>query len=281
MIDKQAFAEKFERDGFVVVRNAIGVQSLAELKNAAIRIVDDFDMVNNRTTFTTKDRDSGRDDYFFESAEAINCFLEEDALDADGNVDRAKRLAINKIGHAMHDLDATFGAFCRLPIFKQVLTAIGYKVPVLYQSMYIFKQPQIGGEVRWHQDASYLQSDGRGVAGVWVAVENANVENGCLWVQPGQHRSPLREIYEVDWNKRRGELRTLDETPWCSDPDSAIPLEVSAGTVIFFSDRMPHYSSQNRSTRSRHAFTLHVAERYDNWSPSNWLQRPSLGDFMI
>lgn len=280
-MDVKAIAEQFHDQGFVVLKDAVGQQSIAELKAAAMRIVDDFDVSKNKTTFTTDDGDAGRDDYFFESAEAINCFLEAGALNASGDVVKPKELAINKIGHAMHDLDPTFDAFCRLPVFAQIVRSIGFNNPLLYQTMYIFKQPAIGGEVRWHQDASYLIADGRGVAGIWVAIEDATKENGCLWVQPGEHTSPMREIYEVDWDTGQGTLRTLDDTPWLRSPDSAIPLEVSAGSVVLFSDRMPHYSSENRSPRSRHAFTMHVAERGDQWSPSNWLQRRTLAPFAL
>ena len=61
----------------------------------------------------------------------------------------------------------------------------------------------------------------------------------------------------------------------------AVALEVGAGSVVFFHDHLPHYSSQNRSERSRHAFTLHVGEQHAAWSEKNWLQRPALGDFRL
>ena len=190
------------------------------------------------------------------------------------------RLAINKIGHAIHDLNPVFREFCRLPLFGQVLRDIGYREPLLWQTMYIFKQPHIGGEVRWHQDGSYLISDPATVTGIWVAIENANRDNGCLWVQPGGHRSPLREIYQVDWTKHEGVLTDIDKTPWPT-ADEAIAVEVPLGSVVIFHDHMPHYSSQNRSEFSRHAFTLHVAEKSSSWSGNNWLQRRSLGDFEL
>jgi len=266
--------------GFLVLENAIEEQDIGKLKSAALDIVDNFDINNNRTIFTTSDRDSGRDDYFFNSAQSSHCFLEEDALDSDGRLLKPARLAINKIGHAMHDLNPVFKAFCQLPIFGRLLRDIGYQNPLLWQTMYIFKQPHIGGEVRWHQDGSYLISDPATVTGIWIAVEEANRGNGCLWVQPGGHRSALREIYQVDWNKRAGTLTALDEAPW-PNAEEAIAVEVPAGSVVIFHDHMPHYSSQNLSELSRHAFTLHVAEKSSNWSENNWLQRPALGDFTL
>lgn len=271
---------QYHQNGYLVLENAIPQQDIEKLKAAALQIVDEFDINKHRSVFTTSDRDSGRDDYFFDSAQNIHCFLEEDALDEDGALLKPAHLAINKIGHAMHNLHPVFRSFCRQALFGRVLRDIGYSSPLLWQTMYIFKQPHIGGEVRWHQDGSYLISEPASVTGIWVAIEDANRGNGCLWVQPGGHHSDLREIYQVDWATRKGELGELDQTPW-PDAGEAVAVEVPAGSVVIFHDHMPHYSSQNLSAHSRHAFTLHVAEKSADWSDSNWLQRPALGDFKL
>ena len=146
--------------------------------------------------------------------------------------------------------------------------------------MYIFKQPRIGGEVRWHQDASYLISNPSSVVGFWVALEDSDRSNGCLWVQPGGHRSPLREIYRVDPQSKKGKLESLNDLSWPSG-EQAIPVEVAAGSLVIFNDHMPHYSSPNRSSRSRQAFTMHFAEAASDWSRKNWLQRTSLTPFRV
>ncbi|NND44640.1 MAG: phytanoyl-CoA dioxygenase family protein [Xanthomonadales bacterium] len=271
---------QFQEDGYLVLTDAFSPRETERVRDAALDIVADFDPDKHRTVFETTDRDAGRDDYFFDSAEAVHCFLEAGALDEGGELVRPKELAINKIGHAMHDLVPAFTEFCRLPVIAETLRDIGYRQASLWQTMYIFKQPGIGGEVRWHQDASYLVSEPPRVTGLWIAIEDAGLENGCLWVQPGGHRSPLREIYEVDWEHRKGMLRTLDDTPWPAQ-DEAVPLEVPRGSLVLFSDHMPHYSSQNHSKRSRHALTLHVTERGAQWPEFNWLQRKNLGEFLL
>jgi len=271
---------QYHKNGYLVLENAIPQQDIEKLKAAALQVVDEFDINKHRSVFSTSDRDSGRDDYFFDSAQNVHCFLEEDALDEDGALLKPAHLAINKIGHAMHDLHPVFRTFCRQALFGQVLRDIGYSSPLLWQTMYIFKQPHIGGEVRWHQDGSYLISEPASVTGIWVAIEDANRGNGCLWVQPGGHHSALREVYQVDWATRKGKLSDLDQTPW-PGAGEAVAVEVPAGSVVIFHDHMPHYSSQNLSAHSRHAFTLHVAEKNANWSDSNWLQRPALGDFEL
>lgn len=276
----EAQIREHEAQGYLVLPGVLPRSTVDELAAASLAIVDGFDLAAHRTVFSTKDADAGRDEAFFASAEGVRCFLEEDALDAAGELRCPPRLAINKIGHALHDLVPEFRDFCRQPLFGELLRDLGYRAPVLWQTMVIMKPPRIGGEVRWHQDATYLVTKPPCVTGVWVALEDAHRGNGCLWVQPGGHESPLRERYEIDWSTRRGTLHRLDATPWPSDAE-AVALEVPAGSVVLFHDHLPHYSAHNHSDTSRSAFTMHVAERRAAWSPSNWLQRPRLGYFEI
>jgi phytanoyl-CoA hydroxylase len=273
-------ARQYRDNGFLVLEEVIEVTALERLKQAALGIVDEFDIDKHRSVFSTRDRDAGRDDYFYQSAEGIHCFLEEDALDTHGHLQKPARLAINKIGHALHDLDPVFKAFCSQSRFSDLFRGLGYQAPLLWQTMYIFKQPGIGGEVRWHQDASYLITNPRVVTGLWLAIEDADRDNGCLLVQPGGHKSPLREIFQVNQGNGEGELTTLDPTPW-PDNEEALAVEVPAGSIVLFDGLMPHFSSRNHSPRSRHAFTMHVADKSAGWDAGNWLQRPSLGDFAL
>ncbi len=279
MLDKQQ-VDQFRQDGFLVVEDAFTAGSVAALREAAAEIVADFDINHHRTVFKTTDRDAGRDDYFFDSAERVHCFLEEGAVDPAGNLSCSKELAINKIGHAMHNLVPGFTSFCRQGLIGQVLRDLGCENPLLWQTMYIFKQPRIGGEVRWHQDASYLISEPQSVTGMWVALEDATRTNGCLWMSPGGHHRILSEIYEVDWTVREGTLRDLEPQPWPS-AEEAVAIEVPAGALVVFHDHMPHYSSLNTSGRSRQAFTMHFSEAQSAWSRKNWLQRPELGAFRV
>ena len=271
---------QYRERGYAVLEGVIPAGRLDSIRSAAMRIVEEFDPDRHRTIFTTRNQEHAQDRYFLESAEAVHCFLEEEAVDANGRLSRDRGQAVNKIGHALHDLVPEFREFCRQQLFRQTLATLGVHNPELWQTMYIFKQPRIGGEVRWHQDATYLNTGPPSVIGLWVAVEEAHKDNGCLWVQPGGHRTPLREIYEVDHANGGADLRTLDETPW-PEPGDAVPLEVPAGSLVVFSDHLPHYSSQNRSRQSRHAFAMHFAPGGVRWSDKNWLQRRHLAPFAL
>ena len=141
----------------------------------------------------------------------------------------------------------------------------------------IFKQPHIGGEVGWHQDASFFVTTPQTVITFWFALEDATPDNGCLWVLPGGHRGPqsvLREQYvcERDGGAQRLVMQPLDATPWPT-PDEARVLPVPAGTLVVFGGLLPHYSPPNRSATSRLAYTLHVTDGRAAYAAENWLQR--------
>lgn len=204
--------QHYEREGYVVVEGFKSAAEMAAVRERAHEIVAAFDPGEARSIFTTREQALATDHYFLESAEQIRCFFEEEAFAADGSLRQAKELSINKIGHALHDLDPVFDGFSRGPELAALAADLGLEQPLLWQSMYIFKQPGIGGEVAWHQDATFLHTDPISVTTFWFALEDAHVENGCLWVEPGGHRSPLRELFVREGD--RVSMQRLDTTPW-------------------------------------------------------------------
>jgi phytanoyl-CoA hydroxylase len=264
------FAEAFARDGFVVVPDFKSPGEIAALRTRAEEIVEAFDPSVASGVFSTHDESVKNDDYFLGSGTTVRCFFEEEAFDETGALRRAKGLSINKIGHAMHDLDPVFADFSHGPKLDALIRELGVEEPRIYQSMYIFKQPYIGGEVRWHQDATYFSTEPETVTTLWFALERADRNNGCLWVEPGGHHGPLRERFSI--NGEGPHVERLDATPW---PEAgAQPIEVEAGTLVVFHGLLPHYSAPNRSAFSRHAYTLHVVDGRARYAQANWLQRP-------
>ena len=125
--------------------------------------------------------------------------------------------------------------------------------------------------MRWHQDATYFETEPLSVTTLWFALERADRGNGCLWLQPGGHRTPLRERFV---RRRRGQpARAAGPDALARRPRRPSPLEVEAGTLVVLHGRMPHYSAPNRSRASRHAYTLHFVDGRARYSPRNWLQR--------
>ncbi|GLR70303.1 phytanoyl-CoA dioxygenase family protein [Agaribacter marinus] len=267
--------QEYMNNGYLVLPGFFSNDEMSSIKNAANKIVDDFDPSSTSSIFSTKDHDKTRNDYFLSSSDKIRCFYEEDAFSVNGELVQEKSLSINKIGHALHTLDPAFSAFSHSPKIAEVAKSVGLQTPRIRQSMYIFKQPKIGGIIRWHQDATYFYTDPISVVTFWVAVEDATIENGCLRVQtPDKSRAstntPLREQF-LRYPDDTTELKVLDETPWPED-ESATVLDVKKGTLVVFNGLLPHFSAPNLSSKSRHAFTLHITCDSSKYSEFNWIQ---------
>jgi phytanoyl-CoA hydroxylase len=263
-------AAQYERDGFLVLQNFVTGDACDALRARAEELVRDFDPAGLISIFSTREQTRTRDDYFLESGDKIRFFFEENAFNSDGSLKQEKDQSINKIGHALHDLDPAFDSFSRAPQIKQLVFDLGLTNPLLLQSMYIFKQPRIGGEVMCHQDATFLYTEPLRMVGLWFALEDATVDNGCLWAIPGGHKLGLkRRFLRAAEGGTRFEV--LDDSPW--PEDDLRPLEVKKGSLIVLNALLPHLSRENRSAQSRHAYTLHVIDASAHYPKENWLQR--------
>jgi len=265
-----AMRDAYREAGVLVLRGFVSRAACQALRRRALELVNAFDPDEVRSVFSTTAQEQLDDRYFIESGDKIRFFLEAEAFDEQGRLRQSKEHSLNKIGHAMHDLDPEFDAFSRTPELAQVTRSIGFADPVILQSMYIFKPPHFGGEVRCHQDSTYIYTEPESCVGFWFALEDATLENGCLEFIPGGHRQPLRKR---NYRGPDGSLvtETLDDTPW--PEDLRVPVEAEAGTLVVFDGRAPHLSATNRSARSRHAYTLHVIDRTCHYPADNWLQR--------
>ncbi len=261
---------QWQQDGYLVLPNFKPATALAALRERSLAIIDAQVADGALPVFSTRDRQRVADAALLASAAEVHCFFEEDAVDAEGRLRVPKDQAVNKIGHALHDRDPVFDRFSRDPALAELAGDLGLVRPLLMQSMLIFKPPRIGGEVNWHQDASFLATDPQSVIGFWFALEDATCDNGCLWVEPGGHRGPLRERYGRTPEGLK--MAHLDATPW-PDAPRTLALEVPAGTLVVFDGLLPHASAVNRSAVSRMAYTLHAVDAGAVYSPLNWLQR--------
>ena len=260
-------------DGYLVLPNFKPAADLATVIARAHALVDAFDPTQGASRFSTRDRSLVADSRLIASADQVHCFFEEEALDDAGQLRVPKSQSINKIGHALHDRDPVFDAFSHGPALAELAADLGLSQPQVWQSQVIFKQPRIGGEVGWHQDASFFATSPQTVTTFWFALEDATLDNGCLWVQPGGHQGQhgvLRERYVCEDGRLR--MDKLDAPPWPEMKD-AVALPVAAGALVVFHGLLPHCSAANRSPASRLAYTLHVTDASAAYSPLNWLQR--------
>ncbi len=262
--------DAYNEAGVLILENFVSAEECATLKKRARQLVSDFDPTQIRSVFSAKEQSQLNDKYFYESGDKIRFFLEYDAFDESGKLIQAKEDCLNKMGHAMHDLDPVFKEFSYRPELGEIASSLGIVDPGLLQSMYIFKPPRIGGEVHFHQDSTFIYTEPESCVGFWFALEDATIENGCMYFIPGQHRGPLKQRnYRVDEDSFT--IETLDDTPW--PEERKIPAEAATGTMVMFDGRSPHMSRHNTSDKSRHAYTLHVIDQNCHYPADNWLQR--------
>lgn len=268
----------FERDGFLVIENFLTPEQCSDLQQEAQKIVDDFDPSVYCAVFSSTVDNNGEDriknqrgDYFFNSVDKICCFLEEKAVE-NGKLIVDKNRSVNKIGHALHDKNPVFEAVTFTPKVVQYSHDLGVIDPILLQSMYIFKYAKIGGAVHPHQDATFLYTEPISAIAFWIPIDDATVENACLWVAPGTHKGPLKTRFVSDANHNTSFIQWSSEGCALTD-HTFIPVEVSKGSLVMFHSKLVHKSEQNYSDHDRNAYTFHVISGAAYYPADNWLQR--------
>ena len=121
------------------------------------------------------------------------------------------------------------------------------------QTMLFVKPPGLPGQA-WHQDERFITTRDRSLVGAWIALDDADDDNGCLRVLPGSHRPGV--LWPTGPHDRPGEFDLADEAKGF-DPAGEIVVEVAAGDVVFFNGYLLHRSMRNRSDRLRRALVNH------------------------
>ena len=129
-------------------------------------------------------------------------------------------------------------------------------------NLYIWKPPEIGLGFPWHQDKWYFNHQyktGTTVA-TWTAIDDAAIDNGCLYVIPGSHKNEVLE-HKVLEGLQQGEFRQADG----ARDEDGVPVEVPAGSVIWFNSQVLHKSTDNHSHRFRRANVAHYIDARTEW----------------
>ncbi|CAL1408502.1 unnamed protein product [Linum trigynum] len=254
----------FASQGYLVVESFASSAEIDGMRKRMDQLLHDFDCSS------AMNQQKEMNEFMYESAEKVSFFFEEKAFDDEGNLKQPKEVSMSKVGHALHELDPVFKDYSRSEKITSVLQSLGYKRPVIIQSVYIFKQPGIGAEVPPHQDNSTLYTEPKTTCtGLWLALEDATTANGCMWAIPGSHRNGLvRRLI-------RGEQGLQFDQPSPSyEQSDFVAIEAKAGSLVLIHGDLVHRSFENQSPKSRHAFSAHVVDTVGcKWSPDNWIRR--------
>jgi ectoine hydroxylase-related dioxygenase (phytanoyl-CoA dioxygenase family) len=121
---------------------------------------------------------------------------------------------------------------------------------VICQGMY--KPPHGGDEIRWHQDDYYFQVDKPdAVVSCWLTLDDATVDNGCMWVIPGAHKQLIE--HQTVPSGTGYHIADMDET-------QALPVELKRGHCMLHHGLMPHRTLAKSTSRHRRALAIHYMD---------------------
>ncbi|GIY13044.1 phytanoyl-CoA dioxygenase domain-containing protein 1 [Caerostris extrusa] len=118
-----------------------------------------------------------------------------------------------------------------------------------------------------HQDSTFLYTDPPTCLGLWVPLEDATIESGCLWYVPGSHKRQrfVRNKGEGPRLSMKGTFPEYSDEEYVAIPAKKVNLVIIHGSVV-------HKSERNLTDIPRTVYTYHVVEKGAPWSPDNWAQ---------
>ena len=210
----------YVENGYLAVPDLLGADELAELKQDIIKVA--------------------RGGYPNRTIQPVPAELSDEEV-------LSKILAI----HQPHYVSPVMEKYTRHPRISGVLSQItgahlahwSGNVKCM-QSMLFIKPPGYQGQ-SWHQDENYIPTRDRSLIVAWIAIDDAHVENGCMWVIPGSQRAGY--LYPTTKHEDPDEFDTHDDMACGFDESPQIPVEVKAGSVVFFNGYLLHQSLKNRT----------------------------------
>lgn len=281
-------ADFFWRQGYLWKRGLLNESEVEEMRQAMAALVDAWEPGAGEAApspLRSQERDHG---FMLDSATKASIFLETSAIDVNGSlqtgIDKSK--LVRKVAHGLHLLPGPWRIFVHSAKVAELIRSVGWRKPVVAQTLYRFARPQSAGVDR-HQDSVTLYTEPPSVLGVWLALEDADEANGCLHVLPGSHRGPIRErLVRRPAAGCSGEGCPIQLTfvPLNTSAEAAeadfLPLRTQRGDVVVMHGTTEHFSKAGTDPeRSRESLQVHLVEKTSRWPEDNWLQYPAGREF--
>ncbi len=216
--------EQYKEDGFIIVRGLFNTKEIQELKDEIVAVC-------------RGERGNVK------GLEACSPNETED--------DFLRKYLCFHHPHKMSDIIRDF-SIKHPKIVDTLVQIVGPNVKFM-QSMYFIKGPGKPGQA-WHQDEIYIPTRDRSLTAAWIAIDDAKIENGCLWVLPGSHKRGVLYPNKPHNNPKfdsSGESFGFDDT-------KAIPVELNSGDAVFFNGYLLHRSLPNTTQANyRRALATH------------------------
>lgn len=216
--------EFYAENGYLIVENAVSADECAELAEEAVAVC------------------RGERGQVHRAAGALGGELTSDML---ATMPPQELIARFLCIHNPHKISPTIQRFLSHRAIVETLTrVIGPNVKCM-QSMLFVKSAGKPGQA-WHQDEDYIPTRDRSLTGAWIAIDDATIENGCLWVIPGSHRRGV--LYpQYPHNDPDYDCNVMSYNYPYDEEKDAIPVEVQAGAIVFFNGYLLHKSLPNRA----------------------------------
>lgn len=281
--------QQFERDGFLVLENFFNSDLCTKVYQEAGKIIEKFIDTQDLEQIPTFPFVSKSDtpskfeyDYFEQSASDVKLFLNEKEFTADSHQDtQAKAQVIrkraNRIGHALHAQNPIFHEMTFSPEVKAVVKSLGFRKPIVCQSMFLMMQHPQGPSSVGHQSATFINVEPSKLVGFWIAVTDCTTENGCLEIIAGSHRDRVantkfvRNPNQSEYNEGKRFVYTQGKSDLPTQ--GYVPVPLKAGSLLLMDGFVVHRATNCTSPEPRNVYAFHVYDSQSaQFSKDNWLQ---------